>query len=655
MNEHERINQLLVDFALGELSPQVEVEVTTHLSECFRCRNMLKRLETILECTVKMKERSADDQVCESAKQAILKAVEGEKMKTTSKLNVSLEFIWRTIMESKMAKFAAAAVVVITFMLMMHRGNGSFDVSAPAFARMVKAMEKVAWVHCAWDYRPSNSVWNHRDGERWFSYPQKLMLTKRDGGTIGSLDYANHKSAVYWPDTNTMIMAYMPGEPDRMYDSPRSRVRLWKEYYDVKNADVKHEEGRYKGIDADTYYSTLYRTTNEGRRYLSSKSKLVVGRDRHLPIIHEIKSWDSKGKLVSDYVETYDYPDIGPKDIYDLGVPQSARVLDYSPTPELLKVLEAYQSHQDAAPVRYIAILRYSRAKAPSESYHVQGMEVFYSSGVLQRSDGCAIRPTPEQEFIAECGDSFDSLMQWWTCRASSEVEISHEFIWLYDEKYRYRLSRSGSGGAWSTVHESPFTTRSDMPSFVLGTQSVNRDILAELGWPSDLFRGALRRTRTSVVEDDHSKQNGLICVEMLHDGGFNTRNEVILPEKYLFYLNPERDYICQRYEIHRGLYAPWNSNPNWLDGIDPETLEKWKQIRGHGVSRGSVYHVAVTEILEYAQTNGGQWYPRKILERSISTKADGTTDEFRKMMTFYLNTDSEFPEGIFDPKRFPK
>jgi hypothetical protein len=480
------------------------------------------------------------------------------------------------------------------------------------------------------------------------------MLTKHDTGTVQSLDYLNHKSTVYSPKADTVIIAYMPGKPIPMYDSPQSRVRLWMEYYDIRNADIKREEGRYEGIDADTYYSTLYRTTNEGQRYLSSKSKLVVGRDNHLPITHEIRNWDPEGKLVGDYVETYDYPDTGPKGVYDLGVPQSARVLDYSPTSELLKVLEAYQSHRDAAPLRYVAILRYSRAKVPSESCQVEGVDVFYSGGVFQRVDGCAIRPTPEQEFIAECGDSFDSLMQWWTRRTSSEVEISHEFIWLYDEKCRYRLSRSGSGSDWSAVDERPFTTRSDMPSFVLGTQSVNRDILAELGWPSYLIRSGSRRTGTSIGEDDCSKQNNLIRIEVLYDGGFNTRNEVILPKKYLFYLNPERDYVCQRYEVHRQLHAPWHSDPNWLDGIDQETLRKWAQITGHGISRGAIGHVLLKEVLEYAQTGVGRWYPVKILERSISTKGDGTTGESREMKILYLRTDLEFPEAIFDPDNLP-
>ncbi len=60
MKEHERINKLLEDFALGELSQQKETEVKTHLAECHQCSIELKRLETLLECTERIRELSAD-------------------------------------------------------------------------------------------------------------------------------------------------------------------------------------------------------------------------------------------------------------------------------------------------------------------------------------------------------------------------------------------------------------------------------------------------------------------------------------------------------------------------------------------------------------------------------------------------------------------
>ena len=114
MNTHEQINELLAGFALAELSEQQSSEVKKHLDDCQQCRSELKRLEAVLECAASMGELSADEQVCESAKQALLSAVADEQKKQpTPRSNIRLEFIWRTIMKNKTMKLAAAAVIII--------------------------------------------------------------------------------------------------------------------------------------------------------------------------------------------------------------------------------------------------------------------------------------------------------------------------------------------------------------------------------------------------------------------------------------------------------------------------------------------------------------------------------------------------------------
>lgn len=118
MNTHEKANKMLVDLTLGELSQQQESEVKAHLAECHQCRSELKRLEALVECTGRIRELLADEQACESAKQAILETVESEETKQpTSKPNIGLVFIWRTIMKSKITKFAAAAVIILVISL----------------------------------------------------------------------------------------------------------------------------------------------------------------------------------------------------------------------------------------------------------------------------------------------------------------------------------------------------------------------------------------------------------------------------------------------------------------------------------------------------------------------------------------------------------
>lgn len=113
MNKHDKISKLLAASALGELSPEAQAEVKTHLAECHQCSSELKRLQTLLECTGCIRELSPDARMCESAKQAIFTAVENEKNQPSPRPNAGLELIWRTIMYCKTMKLAAAAVIAM--------------------------------------------------------------------------------------------------------------------------------------------------------------------------------------------------------------------------------------------------------------------------------------------------------------------------------------------------------------------------------------------------------------------------------------------------------------------------------------------------------------------------------------------------------------
>ncbi len=117
MNTHEQIKELLVEFALQELSEQQSSEVKAHLAECRQCRSELKKLEAVLECADSMSELSADEQVYQSAKESLLEAVANEEDKEqTPRHTIRLDLIWRTIMKNRITKLAAAAVIIIAIL-----------------------------------------------------------------------------------------------------------------------------------------------------------------------------------------------------------------------------------------------------------------------------------------------------------------------------------------------------------------------------------------------------------------------------------------------------------------------------------------------------------------------------------------------------------
>jgi hypothetical protein len=118
MSAHKKVNKLLADFVLGELPERQASEVKSHLVECRECRSELKRLEALVECTMRISKLSADEQMCSSAKNRIFTVITGEEeSKTIAWPNIGQPFRWRIIMKSPITKLAVAAVVIIACLI----------------------------------------------------------------------------------------------------------------------------------------------------------------------------------------------------------------------------------------------------------------------------------------------------------------------------------------------------------------------------------------------------------------------------------------------------------------------------------------------------------------------------------------------------------
>lgn len=134
MDTHEQINELLASYALGELSGQEASKVRGHLDKCEQCRDELSRMEAVLGVAESMRSLSADDQVCESAKEAVLAVANKETTSAVAKATAALELIRRTIMNSKRFRLVAAAVIVIAAII----GLAPFLGGTVTFAKVVK-------------------------------------------------------------------------------------------------------------------------------------------------------------------------------------------------------------------------------------------------------------------------------------------------------------------------------------------------------------------------------------------------------------------------------------------------------------------------------------------------------------------------------------
>ena len=80
---------------------------------------------------------------------------------------------------------------------------------------------------------------------------------------------------------------------------------------------------------------------------------------------------------------TFDYPETGPQDIYDLGVPRDAKIVNNMPASDSLSILERYREIRDDATKEYVAVVAHNTAVNISDA--VNQLDVDYKSGREER------------------------------------------------------------------------------------------------------------------------------------------------------------------------------------------------------------------------------------------------------------------------------
>ena len=253
----------------------------------------------------------------------------------------------------------------------------------------------------------------------------------------------------------------------------------------------------------------------------------------------------------------------------------------------------------------------------------------------MERRNFLLNKPWKEIKKIeSEIGDTFESQFEWWSQDTSSQLGIIYGEVDIYDGESFCRLRRQDGQGPWAI--------QTKTHSFVESPIYADPVHPLKLGWPQSILRSFVA-TKISIVENDYSKANNFICIEMLQDGQKHNNKVTRLPRKCLYYINPDRDYICAKAEIIDQLHAPWQSDSNWLDGVDLGSIkEDWTLIQ---------------EVLKYERTDSGKWYPKKIRRKQIWANRSDEENARNKgrILNIYIKEKPVFPDGIFDPENLSR
>jgi len=485
--------------------------------------------------------------------------------------------LWKIVKRNWMAGLAWAAAIVLVVLLLLSLLTGHWDGTTAAYAKVTEAVRNVPWMHvrytgCTLDdegnKKSEHSGWNT---ELWYSFNSQVLIQRYDDGQIVYSDYAKHEVCVYNPVSKRVVLSALPDDQLSLQaDSPWTWLQRNVRHMTPRGRDVTRSMGQYEGQEVEIF-SIVATFAPPMSTYHGT---VFVDRTTSLPIAEE-RTYISARTGKPDLVETgtFDYPEHGPADIYSLGLPRDVPVVNSLPLPPSWEILHAYESHRFRVPAeRYIAVM--------TQQMHIGGspvdtVDVFYCDGARYRAERhfvCGTGFVGEQwrQQAPEVGTTFDSILKWSrSYKAFGGVSIA---LQVRNHLWEWRRNENGSWSATErTIADVEFTQEdfwSLCPAFGLGRPDI---------WGN-----------ADVVQDDYARENHLIRLET---------------PKGVFYLNPDRDYICQRKIVH------------------PDDR--------------------VEDVTEFGRTDDGRWYPKKV--EDVATH------------TIYLETDPKFPEGIFDPNSLPK
>jgi hypothetical protein len=248
------------------------------------------------------------------------------------------------------AVLAAAAVAAAIFAAVwLWPGD-----AAQAWAQVVEAVRTKPWVHGVVTTSDGKHV-----GEIWFSL-RSAVAANRDS------------SRVVYEDSNSGVR--------QEYDPKQNEI------YRLSSTDVSRKEIR----SAQTMFSQLFRgserlepnfagvpivkqqrrrVTDQGREWIEYTLSLDYGPQRGSIVIRvDAQTLLPASMEFSDAAEptaqsrpqvrfALDYPEQGPADVYALGVPRSAKLIDRVPKPELARVLDGVKSSRQRFADSYYAIV----------------------------------------------------------------------------------------------------------------------------------------------------------------------------------------------------------------------------------------------------------------------------------------------------------
>ncbi|MDH4238033.1 MAG: hypothetical protein OEW48_00580 [Phycisphaerae bacterium] len=240
--------------------------------------------------------------------------------------------LWMTIMKSPIGKLAAAAVIIIAVLVGIHQLGNSVDVTTVALANVVENINKKPWMH-ATVKRYQNGKENIH--QQWCHFSSEKAFGKGQDGAVWCFDYGTgQKQFFYQPSTNTLEVNKLSEGGFYGTDSAYNLINAAVQYQAEENATISEYLDKLNGRKVKVFQieKTMPVDVMSIGPKVVVKTKYYLLADIKTKLMIAVRAeYLNKDDRVIRYIKTeVTYPETGPKDIYALGVPRTAKIIDTS-------------------------------------------------------------------------------------------------------------------------------------------------------------------------------------------------------------------------------------------------------------------------------------------------------------------------------------
>jgi len=234
--------------------------------------------------------------------------------------------VFRRLMKSRVLRIAAVLCVgALIALILLDRGI-EVDGAKPALARVLRVLREVPIMHKVLNTRYEGP--EAHLSEDWYDFRSRTVVSKyfTDGRCrkISSLNYGTKEHFAYDPVSDVVTISYyIDVGPTGDAASAAGVVADYLKNYKLWGAEIERERSRYDGVEVDVYHLRIKPTEKREKQYAA----LIVNAQKNLPMAISKEVWNAEGVVKFEQGITFDFPATGPKDIYDLGAPRSAKIV----------------------------------------------------------------------------------------------------------------------------------------------------------------------------------------------------------------------------------------------------------------------------------------------------------------------------------------